>query len=46
MEVVERSSNHGAHLLEKDIWVVATLSALFDSPFGQHLTFKGGTSLS
>ena len=46
LEVAERSSNHRAHLLEKDIWVVATLSALFDGPFAQHLTFKGGTSLS
>lgn len=35
-----------AHLLEKDIWVVWTLSALFDGSFAEHLTFKGGTSLS
>ena len=33
-------------LLEKDIWVVATLGALFEAPFGHHLVFKGGTSLS
>ena len=46
LEVVERGSNHKAHLLEKDIWVVATLGVLFDGPFAQHLTFKGGTSLS
>ncbi len=46
LEVVERGSSHKAHLLEKDIWVVATLDALFDGPFAQHLTFKGGTSLS
>ena len=46
LEVVERGSNHKAHLLEKDIWVVATLGALFNGPFAQHLTFKGGTSLS
>ena len=46
LQVVERGSNHKAHLLEKDIWVVATLDALFDGPFAQHLTFKGGTSLS
>lgn len=37
---------HPAFLLEKDIWVVATLSVLFEAPFGQHLVFKGGTSLS
>ena len=35
-----------AHLLEKDIWVVQTLRALVEAPFGGHLTFKGGTSLS
>ena len=33
-------------LLEKDIWVVATLDVLFEAPFGRHLVFKGGTSLS
>jgi len=33
-------------LLEKDIWVVATLRTLFEAPFAGHLTFKGGTSLS
>ena len=37
---------HPAFLLEKDIWVVATLSVLFEAPFGRHLVFKGGTSLS
>ncbi|MEC4722774.1 nucleotidyl transferase AbiEii/AbiGii toxin family protein [Noviherbaspirillum sp. CPCC 100848] len=35
-----------ATLIEKDFWVVWTLSALFDTPLGQGLTFKGGTSLS
>ncbi|MBB3196721.1 nucleotidyl transferase AbiEii/AbiGii toxin family protein [Roseateles terrae] len=35
-----------AHLLEKDIWVVWTLNAVFQTPIGQCLTFKGGTSLS
>jgi hypothetical protein len=35
-----------AHLLEKDVWVVWTLGALFDSPLAADLTFKGGTSLS
>ena len=34
------------HLLEKDVWVVWTLGALFDSPLAADLTFKGGTSLS
>ncbi len=46
LEVAERSSSRKAHLLEKDVWVVATLGVLFDAPFAGHLTFKGGTSLS
>ena len=35
-----------AYLLEKDVWVVQTLSVLFEAPFGSDLVFKGGTSLS
>lgn len=35
-----------AHLLEKDVWVVWTLRALFASQLADDLTFKGGTSLS
>ena len=46
LEVAERSGSLEAHLLEKDVWVVATLGILFDAPFSKHLTFKGGTSLS
>ena len=46
LEVAESSCGRKAHLLEKDIWVVATLGILFDSPIAEHLTFKGGTSLS
>ena len=33
-------------MLEKDIWVVQTLDVLFSIAIGQHLVFKGGTSLS
>lgn len=44
--VAATASGRPAHLLEKDVWVVWTLDALFASPFGQHLVFKGGTSLS
>ena len=43
---IETESPHPAFLIEKDIWVVATLSVLFEAPFGHHLVFKGGTSLS
>ena len=46
LEVAESHCGRKAHLLEKDIWVVATLGVLFDSPFAKHLIFKGGTSLS
>ena len=46
LRVAEATSPHRAFLLEKDIWVVATLRALFDAAFGKDLAFKGGTSLS
>lgn len=39
-------SGRPVHLLEKDIWVVWALRALFESPLAADLTFKGGTSLS
>lgn len=39
-------SGRRTQLLEKDIWVVATMDVLFQAPFGHHLVFKGGTSLS
>lgn len=46
LQVAARRTGHGTYLLEKDTWVVATLRALFEAPFGRHLVFKGGTSLS
>ena len=46
LRVAQEKGKHRTHLLEKDIWVVATLGVLFDAPFAEHLTFKGGTSLS
>ena len=39
-------SGRPAHLLEKDIWVVWTLGAIYRSALAPALTFKGGTSLS
>ena len=33
-------------VLEKDWWVTAVLHALFSLPYAEHLSFKGGTSLS
>ncbi len=42
-----RSVPRGAeYLLEKDVWVVATIESLFSAPFADDLVFKGGTSLS
>ena len=32
--------------IEKDWWVTMALKAVFSSPFANHLSFKGGTSLS
>lgn len=33
-------------VIEKDWWVTTVLRALFNLPYAQHLSFKGGTSLS
>jgi hypothetical protein len=46
LEVAAARSGRPAHLLEKDIWVVWTLSAIYAASLGDTLTFKGGTSLS
>lgn len=32
--------------VEKDVWVTAVLKALFALPYAEHISFKGGTSLS
>lgn len=39
-------SGRPTHQLEKDVWVVWALAALYGSPLGERLVFKGGTSLS
>lgn len=41
LEYARAQSGRPAHLLEKDIWVVWALRALFDSPLTDDLTFKG-----
>ena len=46
LEIVREKTDRPTHLLEKDVWVVWTLGAIFDSPLAADLTFKGGTSLS
>lgn len=39
-------TNLPAFAVEKDWWVVQTLTILFELEIGKHLVFKGGTSLS
>src|ERR1044072_8112723 len=46
LSVAATASGRPVYLLEKDIWVVGALEGLFASPLGEHLVFKGGTSLS
>lgn len=46
LEVAAAQTGRPPHLLEKDIWVVWTLSAIYESALSDKLTFKGGTSLS
>lgn len=46
LEYARAGTGRPTHLLEKDLWVVWTLRALFESPLSTDLTFKGGTSLS
>jgi hypothetical protein len=46
LEYAREQTGRPAHLLEKDVWAVWTLRALFESPLATDLTFKGGTSLS
>jgi len=46
LELARERSGRPAHLLEKDVWVVWALNALFSSSLASDLTFKGGTSLS
>jgi hypothetical protein len=46
LSVAADRSGRPAHLLEKDVWVVWALATLYASALGEHLVFKGGTSLS
>lgn len=46
LEQVRANTGRPTHLLEKDVWVVWALGALFGSEIATDLTFKGGTSLS
>jgi hypothetical protein len=47
LDAASRQSGLAPAILEKDYWVCLTLDLLFSLPdLGQHLVFKGGTSLS
>lgn len=46
LEYASARTGRPAHLLEKDIWIVWVLSAIYESTLASKLTFKGGTSLS
>lgn len=46
LEYAAARTGRPAHLLEKDIWVVWVLCAIYESNLASKLTFKGGTSLS
>ncbi len=46
LRIAADRSGRPTHLLEKDVWVVWALSVIYSSPLGEHLVFKGGTSLS
>ncbi len=46
LEIAREKTQRPTLLLEKDVWVVWALGALFDSELAADITFKGGTSLS
>jgi len=46
LETAAQTLGRPAYVLEKDIYVVWVLGAIFSAPIGDHITFKGGTSLS
>lgn len=43
---IAENTGMAAHAVEKDWWVVQVLAAIFEMQSGEHLVFKGGTSLS
>lgn len=46
LAVAAAASGRPLRLLYKDVWLVWLLDILFQSPFGEHLVFKGDSSLS
>lgn len=43
---VQAENGLNRQLIEKDWWVTAVLRALFSLPYAEHISLKGGTSLS
>ena len=43
---VNGRTNQDYQTIEKDWWVTQVLKAIFSLPYAEHLSFKGGTSLS
>lgn len=46
LQEISNKQGLAAFAVEKDWWIVQTLSVIFDMKVGEHLVFKGGTSLS
>jgi len=46
LAIAAEKTGRPIHLLEKDAWVVWALQTLYGTALGDHLLFKGGTSLS
>ena len=49
IEIVNQSVIHKKlppEAIKKDVWVTAVLRSLFALPYSEHISFKGGTSLS
>ena len=43
---VQNETGKDPQIVEKDWWVTAILRALYELPYSEHISFKGGTSLS
>ena len=43
---VNAKNGQDLQTIEKDWWVTQVLRVLFSQPYAEHLSFKGGTSLS
>jgi predicted nucleotidyltransferase component of viral defense system len=46
LDQVSAQTNSAQQTIEKDWWVTQVLKAIFSLPYAEHLSFKGGTSLS